>query len=126
MKTEYAESALSFAEWDDPTSNQVATVLMDRPGGRMAVIATIHKGYDPNAKKTVYRTYDTDDKEILAPNFSLVQLKKEIRRKEQEFHEQVSLKEQAIRQDAAEEERKRFKELSTLRSRKTKSQSRTR
>ena len=126
MKTEYAESALSFAEWNDPSSNQVATVLMNRPGGRMAIVATIHKDYDPNVKKTVYRTFDTDDKEILVPNFSLVQLKKEIRRKEQEFHEQVSLKEQAIRQDFAEEERRRFKELATLRSAKTKTQSRTR
>lgn len=122
----YQESAISFAEWDDPTSNQVATVLLDRPGGRQAIVATIHKGYDPGVKKTMYRTYDTDGKQILAPCFSLSIVKKDIQKKEDEFHAKETRKEQAIRQDAAEEERKRFKELVTLRSEITKTQSRTR
>ena len=126
MATEYSESMISFAEYKDPITDEIATVLMDRPGGRKAIVAHIHKDYDSNAKRATYRTYDTDGKEIISPNYSLDQLKKEIRRNEQMFHEQESLKEQAMQQDFAEEERRRFTELRTLRSSKTKTKSRTR
>lgn len=123
---ETSNSAISFAEYKDPITDEVMTVLMDRPGGRRAIIAHIHKEYDSNAKRPTYRTYDTDGKEVIAPNYSLTQLKKEIRRNEQMFHEQVSLKEQALQQDFVQEERRRHRELRGLRSTKGKTQSRTR
>lgn len=126
MTTEYSESAISFAEYKDPITDEVATVLMDRPGGRRAIVAHIRKEYDSSGKRSMYRTYDTDGKEILGANANLDQLKKEIRSNEQMFHEQESLKEQAIMQDAAEEQRRRFAELRTLRSHKQETQSRTR
>ncbi len=126
MTTEYSESAISFAEHKDPITDEIAAVVMDRPGGRKAVVAYIREDYDSNAKKKTYRTYDVDGKEIIAANYSLTVLKKEIQRKEQMFHEQVSLKEQAIQQDFTEQERQRLKELRTLRSGKMKTQSRTR
>lgn len=126
MTTEYSEGAISFAEYKDPITNEIAAVLMDRPGGRQAVVAYIHEGYDPNAKKKVYRTYDVDGKEIIPANYNLKFLKKEIQRKEDWFHEQTALKEQALQQDFATGERQRLKELRTIRSGRTKSHSRTR
>jgi hypothetical protein len=126
MKTEYSESAISFAENKEPIAGIVATAYMDRPGGRKVVIAHICEEYDANAQRKMYRTYDVDGKEILAPNANLAQIKKEIRRNEQLFHEQVALKEQAAQQDLAEEQRKRHLELRRIRSSKTQSRSHTR
>lgn len=126
MKTEYEQSAISFAEYKDPLTEDIAAVLLERPGGRKAIVAYIREDYDSNAKMKTYRTFDTEGKEILAANYSLSQLKKEILRKEDFFHQQESIKEQALTLDMAEEERKRFKELRTMRSGNLKTQSRSR
>lgn len=126
MTTEYSQSAISFAQYKDPITSEIAAVVMDRPGGRKAIVAYIHEDYDSNAKQKSYRTYDIDGKEILPANYSLTFLKKEIQRKEDWFHEQTALKEQALQQDFAEEERKRLKQLSSLRSGRTDTQTRTR
>lgn len=126
MSTEYSQSAISFAEHKDPITDEIATVLMDRPGGRKAIVAHIREDYDPNAKRKLFRVFDTEGKEMMGPSYSLSILKKDIQKQEQLFHEKVALKEQAIGQDFSEEERKRLKELRTLRSGKQKEQSRTR
>jgi hypothetical protein len=126
METEYQQSAISFAEYNDPITEDIAAVLLERPGGRKAIVAYIREGYDANAKQKTYRAFDTEGKEIIAANYSLSHLKKELVRKEDFFHEQESIKEQALTHDMAEEERTRFKELTTLRLQKSRAHSRTR
>lgn len=126
MSREYEQSMISFADYKDPVTDDVAAVLMDRPGGRKAVVAYIRKEYYEDVKEPYYKVYDTQGKVIMGGSRSLSLVKKEVLRNEQQFHEEMALKEQAIGQDFAEEERKRLKELRTLRSEKTKSISRTR
>ncbi len=122
----HSESAISFAEYKNSITGEVATVLMDRPGGRKAVVAYIREDYDANAGKKSYRTFDVDGKEIVPANYSLTHLKNEIRRSENVFHEQVNLKEQALQQDFATEERNRLRQLTSLRSNASRTKSRTR
>lgn len=124
MNREYSQSALSFAEYKDPVTDDIAAVLMDRPGGRKAVVAYIREEYYSGRK--MYTVVDTEGKVIIPPCASLSIIKKDILKHEQEFHEKTAEKEQAIGKDFAEEERKRLKELRTIRSEKTKSISRTR
>lgn len=126
MASEYEQSAISFAEYQDPIMDEIATVLMDRPGGRKAIVAHIREDYDANAKRKLYRVFDTEGKEMMGPGYSLSILKKDIQKQEQLFHQKVAEKEQAIQQDFTEEERKRLTELRTLRSGKQKTQTRTR
>lgn len=126
MNTEYEQSAISFAEYNDPITEDIAAVLLERPGGRKAIVAYIREGYDVNAKQKTYHAFDTEGKEIIAANYSLSHLKKELVRKEDFFHEQESIKEQALTHDMAEEERKRFKELTTLRFEQSRTHSQTR
>lgn len=124
MNREYSQSAITFAEYKDPVTDDVAAVLMDRPGGRKAVVAYIREEYYSGRK--MYTVVDTEGKVIIPPCASLSIIKKDILKHEHEFHEKAAEKEQAIGKDFAQEERKRLKELRTLRSEKTKSISRTR
>lgn len=124
METEYYESQISFMEHAGPIAGDIAVAIMDRPGGRKAVVAHIREEYYSGRK--MYQAYDTQGKIIVSPTSSLDLLKQDIRKKEQFFHEQEAFKEQSLQKDFAEEERKRLKELRTLRSEKIKSISRTR
>ena len=124
MKTEYSESTISFIEYKEPRYNEVATVLMDRPGGRQAVIAHIHVGYISGRK--MCRVFDSDGKEVIPPSSSMEVIQEDIRKQEAVFHAQVAKKEQAVQQDFAEGERKRLKQLTMMRTRSHHSKSRTR
>lgn len=126
MPREYEQSQISFAEYNDPVTDDIAAVLMDRPGGRKAVVAYIREDYDPSGKRKMYTVVDTEGKMIISPCASLSIVKKDILKREQEFHERAALKEQAIGKDFTEEERRRFKELRTMRSDKSKNLFRTR
>lgn len=123
-QAEYSESQISFMEHADPIDGDIAVVVMDRPGGRKAVVAHVREEFRDGRK--MYSACDTEGKMIIPPTSSLELLKKDIRKKEQFFHEQETLKEQALQQDFTEEERRRHRELRQLRSTKVKSQSRTR
>lgn len=126
MSREYQQSMISFADYKDPITDEVSAVLMDRPGGRKTVVAYIRKEYFDSSKEPYYRVYDTQGKIIMGGSRSLSLVKEEVLRNEQQFHEETALKEQAIQQDFAEEERKRLNDLRTIRAGKTKEHSRTR
>lgn len=85
MNREYSQSAITFAEYKDPVTEDIAAVLMDRPGGRKAVVAYIREDYDTNGKRKMYTVVDTEGKVIISPCASLSIVKKDILKKEQEF-----------------------------------------
>lgn len=124
MKTEYSANTISFIEYKEPQYNEVAIVLMDRPGGRQVIIAHILVGY--NSGQKMYHVFDSDGKEVIPPSSSMEVIKKDIQKQEARFHEQISKKEQAVQQEFALEERKRLKQLSSLRSQPSQAKSRVR
>lgn len=87
------DNSISFLEEVDERNNQVATVLIDQPGYKKAIIAYIHK--EQLGKSTVYRSYDSDGKELYAPVYSLRELKKTFIRHEEEFIAKTKYMEQA-------------------------------
>jgi hypothetical protein len=91
MNRENSEkSVMSFIDYGDwHIKKEIMTVLIDRPDGRQVVVGRIHLDYDDNAKKTAYRSYDANGKEIDSPNYSLMQVKKQFKRHEDQFVAEV-------------------------------------